>query len=128
MTDYRGVIMVLVVLPLSFLFEQYFELRDWFFRTFQVAPKLHDARVRRVQEQVRRWNAAGLRGKKTMCTARASWLTMSTRTATFKEDCNRIECYLRDILHVDTEKRVVRTEPLVDMRWVDWLLASAGAG
>ncbi len=51
----------------------------------QVAPKLHDLRVRKVQEQVRRWNAAGLRGKKTMCTARASWLTMSTRTATFKE-------------------------------------------
>lgn len=76
MTRYRGVVMVLVVLPLSFLFEQYFEFRDWFFRTFQVAPKLHDARVRHVQEQVKRWNAAGLRGKKTMCTARASWLTM----------------------------------------------------
>jgi hypothetical protein len=51
----------------------------------QVAPKLHGLRVRKVQEQVKRWNEAGLRGKKTMCTARASWLTMSTRTATFKE-------------------------------------------
>lgn len=51
-----------------------------------------------------------------MCTARATWLTMSTRTATFKEDCNKIECFLRDILHVDTEKMIVRTEPLVDMR------------
>lgn len=75
--------MVLVVLPLSFLFECYFEARDWFFRTFQVrhcvaegrihlpgptdglipdaeskhisqvAPKLHDLRVRKVQDQVR---------------------------------------------------------------------------
>lgn len=34
------------------------------------------------------------------------------------QDCNRIKCYLRDILHVDTEKRIVRTEPLVDMRCV----------
>lgn len=49
MTEYRGVIMVLVVLPLSFLFEQYFEFRDWFYRTFKVAPKLHDQRVRHVQ-------------------------------------------------------------------------------
>lgn len=49
MTQYRGVIMVMVVLPLSFLFEQFFEWRDWFYRTFQVAPKLHDARVKRVQ-------------------------------------------------------------------------------
>lgn len=65
---------------------------------------------------MKRWNEAGLRGKKTMCTARATWLTMSTRTATFKEDCNRIECFMRDILHVDTEKMIVRTEPLVDMR------------
>lgn len=54
MTEYRGVIMVLVVLPLSFLFEQYFEWRDWVYRTFQVAPKLHDARVRRVQVRLDR--------------------------------------------------------------------------
>lgn len=53
----------------------------------QVAPKLHGLRVRKVQEQVKRWNEAGLRGKKLMCTARPSWLTMSTRTATFKEVC-----------------------------------------
>lgn len=50
-----------------------------------MAPKLHDFRVRKVQAQVKRWNEAGLRGKRTMCTARPSWLTMSTRTATFKE-------------------------------------------
>lgn len=53
----------------------------------QVAPKLHGLRVRKVQEQVKRWNEAGLRDKKLMCTARPSWLTMSTRTATFKEVC-----------------------------------------
>jgi delta24-sterol reductase len=53
-----------------------------------------------------------------MCTARPTWLTMSTRTATFKEDCSRIECFMRDILYVDTEKMIVRTEPLVDMRCV----------
>jgi hypothetical protein len=49
MTEYRGLIMVAIVLPLSFLFEQYFEFRDWFYRTFKVAPKLHDVRVKRVQ-------------------------------------------------------------------------------
>ena len=118
--------MVLVVLPLSFLFELYFEWRDYFYRTFRVAPKLHDARVRHVQDQVKRWNAAGLRGKKMMCTARATWLTMSTRTATFKNDCNRIECALRDILHVDTEKGFVRTEPLVDMRYMTRTLVPMG--
>jgi hypothetical protein len=50
----------------------------------QVAPLLHDRRVAEVQAQVKAWNAAGLRGKKLMCTARQAFLTMSTRTATFK--------------------------------------------
>ena len=113
MTEHRGGIMMMVVLPLSFLFELWFEGRDWLYRTFHVAPKLHDVRVRHVQEQVKRWNAAGLRDQKTMCTARAAWLTMSTRTAIFKKDCSKIDCgQLRDILHVDKEKLFVRTEPL----------------
>lgn len=36
MTRFRGVIMVALVLPLSFLMECFFEARDWCFRTFQV--------------------------------------------------------------------------------------------
>ena len=52
MTEYRGVFMVLVVLPLSFLLETYMEARDWVFRNFLVTPKLHDARVKRVQVTV----------------------------------------------------------------------------
>lgn len=35
-TEYRGVVMVGIVLPLSFAMELAGELRDWFFRTFQV--------------------------------------------------------------------------------------------
>jgi hypothetical protein len=50
----------------------------------QVAPRMHDRRVAEVQAQVQRWHASGLRGKKLMCTARKAFLTMSTRTATFK--------------------------------------------
>lgn len=87
MTDYRGVVIVIVVLPLSFMVESFFEWRDWVYRTFQVAPLLHDKRVKEVQEQVRVWAASGLRGKKLMCTARKAFLTMSTRTATFKVSC-----------------------------------------
>ena len=83
MTKYRGVVMVLVVVPLSFLMETWYDLRDWVFRTFQVAPKLHHLRVQKVIDQVKRWNQEGR--KKTLCTARPTWLTMSTRTATFKE-------------------------------------------
>jgi len=126
MTKYRTVVIVLIVVPLSFLFEQYFELRDWFFRKFQVTPKLHDQRVQKVVDQVQQWNSLGLRGKQRMCTARKAWLTMSPRTASFKSDCFKVECALRDILEVDTKKMIIRTEPLVDMRYMTRYLVPMG--
>lgn len=93
---------------------------------FKAAPLLHDQRVTVVQEQVKRWSESGLRGKKTMCTARKEWLTMSVRTSTFKNDCNRIKCDLRDILSIDTDKKVIRTEPLVNMRYMTAHLVPLG--
>lgn len=42
------------------------------------------------------------------------------------QDCSRIECFLRDILLVDTEKCIVRTEPLVDMRCMTRTLVPLG--
>eukprot|EP00612_Vaucheria_litorea_P008520 CAMPEP_0171472976 /NCGR_PEP_ID=MMETSP0946-20130122/1580_1 /TAXON_ID=109269 /ORGANISM="Vaucheria litorea, Strain CCMP2940" /LENGTH=478 /DNA_ID=CAMNT_0012002679 /DNA_START=514 /DNA_END=1947 /DNA_ORIENTATION=- len=51
---------------------------------------------------------------------------MSTRTATFKEDCNRIRVFLRDILSIDEEKMILRTEPLVDMRYMTRYLVPKG--
>jgi len=126
MTKYRGAILVGVVLPISFCLEIFFEVRDWMYRNFLVTPELHEERVRKVQEQVHEWNKKELRGKRFMCTARPSWLTMSTRTASFKEDCFQIECNLRDILHIDKERNVVKTEPLVDMRYMTRYLIPKG--
>ncbi|CAM9134024.1 unnamed protein product [Chrysoparadoxa australica] len=118
-TDHRGLIMVMVVVPLSFVWEWTMFFRDLIYRKFLVSPELHDARVKEVQAQVKRWHESSLRGVKPMCTARREWLSMSTRTATFKEDCSKIELgKLRDILFVDTEKNIVRAEPLVNMRYM----------
>ncbi|KAI8870425.1 24-dehydrocholesterol reductase-like protein [Ramicandelaber brevisporus] len=100
-------------LPGSYVFDMFFIVRNWYVRQFLAAPLLHDQRVREVQAQVRRWNEDGR--KKPMCTARPGWLTMSTRIASFKDDCSRISINLHDILEVDTEKGLVRCEPLVDM-------------
>eukprot|EP00640_Fibrocapsa_japonica_P001930 CAMPEP_0113943062 /NCGR_PEP_ID=MMETSP1339-20121228/18816_1 /TAXON_ID=94617 /ORGANISM="Fibrocapsa japonica" /LENGTH=443 /DNA_ID=CAMNT_0000947817 /DNA_START=468 /DNA_END=1799 /DNA_ORIENTATION=+ /assembly_acc=CAM_ASM_000762 len=51
---------------------------------------------------------------------------MSVRTATFKEDCNRIKVDLRDILEVNPDKMTMRTEPLVDMRYMTRHLVPMG--
>lgn len=125
-TEYRGVVMVGIVLPLSFAMELAGELRDWFFRTFQVAPQLHDKRVAEVQRQVKAWNASGQRGKKLMCTDRSPWLSMSVRTASFKADCNRIKCQLCDILELNEEKMTIRSEPMVNMRGMTQFLGPKG--
>lgn len=112
-TEHRGFIIITFVLPLSFVFDQFFVVRNWVVRTLLAQPKLHDERVRKVQERVREWNNNGR--LKPMCTARLEWLTMSTRTASFKEDCSRISVDLHDILEVDEKRQIIRVEPLVDM-------------
>eukprot|EP00290_Baffinella_frigidus_P007437 CAMPEP_0180135178 /NCGR_PEP_ID=MMETSP0986-20121125/10668_1 /TAXON_ID=697907 /ORGANISM="non described non described, Strain CCMP2293" /LENGTH=518 /DNA_ID=CAMNT_0022075811 /DNA_START=102 /DNA_END=1658 /DNA_ORIENTATION=+ len=118
MTKYRGVMMVGIVIPISFVADFYSGMRDWIFRKFLMTPKEHDRRVRDVQAQVLAWNAADLRGKKLMCTARAPWLSMSVRTATFKKDCAAIKCDLKDIIWVDKEREIVKLEPLCNMRCI----------
>jgi len=75
LTENRGWVVLFTALPLSFLFDKYFTLRNWIYRSFIASNKLHDKRVAEVQEQVRRWNVSGQ--EKMMCTARKPWLNMS---------------------------------------------------
>ena len=54
------------------------------------------------------------------------WLNMSPRTATFKKNCSQIVINLRDILEIDTQRQIVRTEPLVDMGYMTRYLLPKG--
>ncbi|KAI0225012.1 hypothetical protein L0F63_005129 [Massospora cicadina] len=112
-TEHHTMLVVCFALPLSFLYDTYYVIRNWYFQVFLAAPLLHEERVARVQAQVREWHAKGRPNK--MCTARPAWLTMSTRVATFKKECTLIDVDLHDILGVDLERQVVYCEPLVDM-------------
>ena len=77
------------------------------------APHKHAERVAEVQAQVRAWDEAGRTSK--MCTARAGWLAMSLRVGKYKKTHANIRINLRDVLEVDTGRRTVRVEPLVNM-------------
>ena len=57
--EHRGVIVVLVVLPLSLIFHFLMELRHWIFRKYVSAPEKHDERVRNIQKQVRKEGESG---------------------------------------------------------------------
>lgn len=52
MEDHRGLIVVLVVLPLSLIFDAAIRLRQWFLRKFISSPDKHDDRVKDIQSQV----------------------------------------------------------------------------
>ena len=67
MVHYRW-IFVMFLLPVSFLYDIMFYLRNWIVFKLSSAPKKHLQKVQNVQKQVRNWREAG--GLKPMCTAR----------------------------------------------------------
>uniref|UniRef100_H2Y9T9 Delta(24)-sterol reductase n=1 Tax=Ciona savignyi TaxID=51511 RepID=H2Y9T9_CIOSA len=97
-------------------------LRAWLIFKLNSAPQQHDARVKNVQEQVRNFKLGGSK----MCTSRPGWATVSIRLGKYKKNMKKININLMDILEVDTERKVVRLEPLVTMGQVTSLLLPLG--
>ena len=62
---------------------------------------------------MRAWNESDQAGK--MCTARPGWMTVCLKNSVYKNHMTRISVNLMDVLNVDTEKKIVRVEPLVSM-------------
>jgi len=112
------------LLPLSFVFDIVWHVRNKYAFSKGAAPEKHDARVKDVQRQVREWASSGQNVK--MCTARPGWLTMSLRVGNYKKTMRNIHVELRDILQVDKQRKVVRLEPLCSMGQVSALLGPLG--
>ncbi|XP_042237262.1 delta(24)-sterol reductase-like isoform X2 [Homarus americanus] len=114
MEDHRGLIVVLVVLPLSLIFDALIQLRLWIIRKFISAPEKHDERVRTIQSQVLRWNKHPKAERKLMCTARPNWQSLST-TFFRKDLCHKISIPLYDILELRESHMTIRVEPMVSV-------------
>ena len=67
MVHYRW-IFVMFLLPVSFLYDIIFYLRNWIVFKLSSAPKKHLQKVQTVQRQVKKWHEEG--STKNMCTAR----------------------------------------------------------
>ncbi|XP_053619179.1 delta(24)-sterol reductase-like isoform X1 [Plodia interpunctella] len=111
--QHRWVVVLLALLPMSGLWKLWSVLRNYVVFKMSSAPKLHDKKVKDVQNQVKQW-LAGDRSSH-MCTARPTWQTMSFRQGIYKNTFTNIRVNLVDILEVDTKKMTVRCEPLVSM-------------
>ncbi|NWY76839.1 DHC24 reductase, partial [Erithacus rubecula] len=113
LVHHRWVFVCFFLLPLSILFDIYYQLRAWAVWRLHSAPRQHAQRVRHIQEQVREWKKEG--SKRYMCTGRPGWLTVSLRVGKYKKTHKNIMINLMDVLEVDSERQVVRVEPLVSM-------------
>lgn len=122
LTRYRGWIIFLFALPVSFAMLRLRDAENWFYRRFRASGRRHDREVERIQDQVR---AAAARGQR-MCTARKPWQTMSIRCATFKQGLAQIPIPLRNILALDAERGIVRVEPLATMGELTHFLTPRG--
>ncbi|XP_042875627.1 delta(24)-sterol reductase-like [Penaeus japonicus] len=114
MEDHRGLIVVLIVLPLSLIFDALMQFRHWVFRKFISAPEKHDERVRAIQKKVRKWAEQPEKNRKMMCTARPNWQSLST-TFFRKDLCHKIAIPLYDILELKTSHMSIRVEPMVSV-------------
>jgi len=123
-TEHRGWFVIFFVLPFSLLFDVFFAVRAWAIQRFYSAPKLHDARVRGIQDQVCRWKERG--STKRLCTARGGWQSVSPGYRTYKQKSEQIAVNLYDILELDAQAKTVRVEPMVNMGQLSHFLIPKG--
>lgn len=119
----RWVFVVVVLLPASTLLRAYRVLRAAC-RTVCGSSKAHEGRVRRIREEIARWRGEGAPGL--LCTARKSWMSVTTRRRPYKQQETAIRLDLHHVLEVDLHREVVRTEPEVSIRELTRRLIPAG--
>ncbi|CAH2099145.1 unnamed protein product [Euphydryas editha] len=122
--EYRWLLVITTLMPLSFLWKIWSTLRNYVVFKLNSAPKAHERKVREVQKQVKDW----LSGDRStpLCTGRPTWQTMSFRQGIYKKTFHNININLVDVLEVNTTNMTVRCEPLVTMGQLSQTLNSLG--
>ncbi|KAI9203019.1 24-dehydrocholesterol reductase-like protein [Polychytrium aggregatum] len=122
----RWILVLFAVLPLSFIFDRYWVVRDFFVRTIGSHFRKHDETVRFIQAQIEHWRKSG--SKNLLCTARPSWMQVTAKDngPQYKKKDNAILMPLYDILEIDTKRRVVRVEPGVNIGQLTQFLIPRG--
>ncbi|KAJ3107347.1 hypothetical protein HDU97_004228 [Phlyctochytrium planicorne] len=111
--DYRFLVVIPIVLPLSMLFTKFWAIRDAFVRHIGKHFRSHDRTVKYIQDQIQRWRDNG--AKKPLCTARPGFMMVTLRDGVYKTKDNAIELPLYDILNLDEKNMTVRVQPGVNI-------------
>jgi len=85
----------------------------------------HEKRIKVVQDAIKEWVAGGRTTK--LCSSRPGWMTMSLRTGNYKKTSTGVPVmHLRNIVKVDTERMVMKCEPMVTMGQITHALNPLG--
>ncbi|KAK4709899.1 hypothetical protein R3W88_004412 [Solanum pinnatisectum] len=116
LVQFRWIVVIFVVLPLSFLY--YFSIYLGDVRSesksFKQRQKEHDENVKKVVKRLKDRNGSkdGL-----VCTARKPWVAVGMRNVDYKR-ARHFEVDLspfRNVLNIDMERMIAKVEPLVNM-------------
>ena len=111
LTEHRSAVVTIFGLPLSLLWDGFYQMRSFYIHMMYSAPHLHNQRVSKIQDQVK--NRADPNAP--LCTARPGWQSVSLQYRNYKKKWNAIEMPLYDILDVDVENKIVHVEPFVSI-------------
>lgn len=130
MTDYRGIFVCIVLLPLSILFN----VITWLsmqYRIFSMNASKHNERVSKISADMRKLfeeakNSKDGDEKKEICTARPGWQNMSLKMGEHKQNKRKININLTDVLELNEKDMYVHVEPLVNMGQITSYLLPRG--
>ncbi|CAI5488724.1 unnamed protein product [Closterium sp. Naga37s-1] len=116
LVQFRWILVIFVVLPVSFAFQCNKDFWDWWSnrKSFAQREREHQAAV---QKLVNRLKSRDRRRDGLVCTSRKPWLSVSMRNSDYKR-VRRFEVDMNEfcqILAVDTVNRIARCEPYVGM-------------
>lgn len=124
LTYHRGTFATIFLIPLSVTYGFFEKIANRIKFLFYSAPKAHNKKVQKIQEQIKSWAQSGSNQK--LCTARSGWKTMSELVPAYKKTSHLIELNLVDILSIDEQKQTVKVEPLVNMGQISRYLLKRG--
>eukprot|EP00729_Bicosta_minor_P008581 gene8581-4728_t len=110
LTEYRGMVIVLFVLPGGYIFDAVIALVAWITKLVGKGFSSHTEKVEYVQSQVKAWALQPVATRKPMCTNRQSWINLSTRFVD-KTQLSRIN--IGQTLSFSTPGGQVTVEPMV---------------
>ncbi|KAJ3111632.1 Delta(24)-sterol reductase [Physocladia obscura] len=109
----RWLAVILLVLPLNYLFTSYWGFRDFLTRTVLAQFRSHEKTVAYIQKQIQTWRESG--SKNYLCSRRPGFLQVTLRDGVYKLKDNAIDLPLFDILELNAEKKTVKVEPSVNI-------------